>query len=212
MPNLSVSDLKTDFIEDLIRANRLDRFGFRRLLFFPGMLFDRNETWWAGGGLRSFSHEGLDLCFFESDDLRTFRFDDTVRIPSAFSGRVVHIMNDFLGRTVVVQHFPDSVNVPPVYVFYAHTRPDKELAIGDPLTPGECFACIAPVIIKKIPLPSHLHLTIGRADRLPPVQTLSWPRLNRVDRDCFIDPLPVLDWPYRILTAAEKSVFHPCCE
>lgn len=206
--------MKTVFVADLVRVNRLDRIGFRRLLFFPGMLFNSNETWWGSGGARSSSHEGLDLCFFESEDMQAFRVDENVQVPAAFSGPVVRIMDDFLGKTIVTSHGRDSGADARVYVFYAHIRPQKDLGLGDSLAAGECFARIAPVP-SKAPLPPHLHLTIGRADRLPPLDAMSWPRLNRVDRNYFHDPLPILGWPYRILPGFNNSAhntFKPCGE
>lgn len=185
----------TQFVSDLVGLNGLDEMGFSRFIFYPGMLFGSTEKWWGAGGSRPSAHEGLDLCFFETRDRRRYRLDETVRIPAAVSGRIIRIMDDFLGRTVVVESRCRPAAAP-FYTFYAHIRPDMELREGDALSAGTAFAAIAQIRSPKVPLPPHIHITMAAAAAMPPVDTLSWPVMNRLDRSVFSDPLDVLSCEY----------------
>lgn len=189
----------TPFVDDLAAYNRLERFGFVRFVFFPGMLFDTRQSWWGQGRFRPETHEGVDLCLFESAGGAIRRLDDTIGVPAAFAGRVVRIMDDFMGKTVVVAHAPENRSGARRLTLYAHIRPDDQLAVGDDLTVGAVFARIAPVRSTKTPLPPHLHLSFARQAALPPIDELEWPVLNRVDRRAFYDPLPVLGCDYRLM-------------
>lgn len=194
------------FWQSLVSLNRLDAIGFNRFLFAPGMLFDQPHTWWPGGRGRPTTHEGLDVCFFEATGGRLCRLDETTRIPMAFDGELIGMCKDFLGKTIIARHFfPDSA-APPLYGLYAHILPESGRNVGDHLTAGQALGHIAPVKPGKSPLPPHLHLTFARADRLPPVEELSWPVLNRLDRGAFYDPLRVLEMPLRILPDASEAV------
>ncbi len=183
------------FVSDLGALNGLDRMGFFRFIFYPGMLFGSSEKWWGVGGSRPSAHEGLDLCFFEARDGRRYRLDETVRVPAAVSGRIVRLMDDFLGRTVVVESRCHQ-QAGAFYTFYAHIRPDKALQEGDTISAGTVFATISPIRSPKVTLPPHLHITMAAADALPPVGTLSWPMMNRLERSVFFDPLDVLSCEY----------------
>ena len=192
------TDFKSAFVADLVACNRLDDMGFSRFLFFPGMLFGSCEKWWGSGGARPSAHEGLDLCFFTGHGDRRYRLDETVSVPMAFDGKIVRIMDDFLGRTVVArsQH-PSAMTY--FYAFYAHIRPDKALREGDTLSAGTVFAAIAPVLSPTAMLPPHLHITLADACRLPPVDALSWPVMNRLSRSVFFNPLDLLPCEYAVL-------------
>jgi len=189
------------FIQALIHENRLDRFDFKRWLFFPGMLFGSRSSWWGAGRPRPFSHEGLDLCFFEAKDRMRFRFDPSIRIPAAADGRIVSIMDDLLGKTIVCDHGRRLGTSTPMVMLYAHVLPEKALRPGDAVDQGACIARIAPADTPKNGLPPHLHLSAVKRDALP--DTFDWPYLNRLDRSAFIDPARVAG-----LTAEDAAIIH----
>lgn len=185
----------TDFLSRLVAANRLDENGFSRLVFFEGMLFGSWKKWWGKPGVRPFSHEGLDLCFFDTAAHGPCRLDETVGVPLLYDGRVANITDDFLGRTVIFQHdFPDH---PSLLSLYGHLNPDRNLKIGDRLRAGEIFARIAG--FEKKGLVPHMHLSLTDPRRLPPPNLLEWEFLNNVDRDVFVDPLAVIRPEYRVI-------------
>ncbi|MGM0453064.1 MAG: peptidoglycan DD-metalloendopeptidase family protein [Thermodesulfobacteriota bacterium] len=191
---------RTAFADALLVRNGLDAAGFLRFVFFPGMLFESWHSWWGNGDFRPVTHEGLDLCLVESGAGQIMRFDDTIGVPAAFSGRVVRIMDDFLGQTVVIADYPESGQsaASRVLSFYAHVRPEKSVTVGDWVAAGQMLGRVAPIRSGKSPLPPHLHLSMARAEALPPVNELEWPVLNRADRRAFYDPLPVIGCKYRM--------------
>ncbi len=179
------------FIDQLIALNRLDRLGVKRWLFYPGMLFGSRQTWWGAGRSRPFTHEGVDLCFFEAADGRRYRLDPAVCVPASENGTVVAMVDDFIGKTIVCTHTGDWGAGAPVYILYAHVVPADGLTPGAALRKGEPLAHIAPADPGKTPLPPHLHLSVIRRDALPHPfpPSFGWPYINRLDRSAFFEPL-----------------------
>jgi hypothetical protein len=192
MPDKSENLPVSEFVFHLKRINRLDKLGFDRFVFFPGMLFLSRETWWGKSGVRKTAHEGLDICFFINCTQKKYRLDETVQVPVLYKGRVVHVMDDFLGQTVVVRHRANASDKEPCLSFYAHIRPDRGLQIGDVVESGKTLGSIADASLISSPLISHLHLSLAWESLLPPVDTLSWKILNQVDRSVFMDPIKYL--------------------
>lgn len=180
------------FVHHLINLNGLDRFGFKRWLFYPGMLFRSRRSWWGAGVPRPFTHEGVDLCFFEAKDGTRFRLDPSIRIPMGEDGEIISIIDDFIGKTIVCEHHAYTrMAKSPIYMLYAHVLPEKGVKPGDALKEGQGLARIAPVDPDKTPLPPHLHLSAVFRDKLPLPHSFDWPYLNRLEREAFIDPLPI---------------------
>lgn len=189
---------KTGFVRDLLIANRICRsIEFDRLLFFAGMRFGSRKSWWGHGRPRPQSHEGLDLCFFADRSGRYFRLDETVCVPAAFDSRVVAMIPDFLGTTVIAAH-EMAGRTGRCLVFYAHITPDKDLHPGQRLEAGRCFARISGEN-KKRWLPPHLHLSMAAEEDLPPLERLDWPMLNRLDRELFMNPEQILDSDFQVM-------------
>jgi hypothetical protein len=181
----------SDFVTHLIAINRLDMLGFGRFVFFPGMLFLANETWWSKNGIRKTAHEGLDICFFITAGQQLYRLDETIRIPILFEGRIVGVMEDFLGQTVVARHLIEGPSEKAFLSFYAHITPDHRIRPGGIVKTGEPLGTISDSKKINSPLPPHLHISLAWESMLPPVAALTWNVLNRADRSAFIDPLAV---------------------
>ncbi len=190
---------KSIFIDALIQKNRLRTFDFERFVFFSGMLFGSEKKWWGKPGRRSSSHEGLDICFFESSGRQCFRLDETTDVPMLYDGRVEHITDDFLGKTVIASHCFDGSGQPAILSLFGHLDPDKNIRIGDEITQGQVFAKIAGLKTKKQILLPHLHISLAKPGRLPPPDRLEWAFLNTVDRGVFIDPMGVILPEYRVI-------------
>jgi hypothetical protein len=207
---------KSEFVSHLIRINKLDACDFDRFVFFQGMMFGSVKKWWGKKGVRGSSHEGLDLCFFESTGNEGFRLDETAEIPMLYDGRVEHITEDFLGKTVITRHFFDNSEQPEILSLYGHLDPDKNLKVGDDIMQGQVFARIAGFgNTKKILLP-HVHISLAKPDLLPPVSQLEWAFLNTVDRDIFIDPLLAISPKYSVIEYDDQvdvsNVFIRCSQ
>ena len=200
MMDFSIDKLPpSEFAAQLIKMNRLDLLGFDRFIFYPGMLFNTLENWWGGKGLRRSSHEGLDICFFTDHHLNQYCLDETIRIPAMFSGTIVCVIDDYLGKTVVMRHDDNNDCKRAFCTFYAHIKPDLHVKAGDVLGQGEPLGAIADVRSIPTPLLSHLHLSAAWEDMLPRDSGLSWKILNQLDRSAFIDPLDFLNISYSII-------------
>ncbi len=189
---------KSEFVLHLIRENKLHAFDFDRFVFFQGMMFGSDKKWWGVKGIRRFLHEGLDLCFFTNICNEKFRLDETVKVPMLYDGRVEHITNDFLGKTVITRHCFSGHNKLPLLSLYGHLNPDKNLKIGDEIKAGEIFALIAGLENRQKVLLPHLHISLAKPEMLPPANCLEWEFLNTVDRDVFIDPLKAITPKYTV--------------
>lgn len=187
-----------EFIQQLIAVNGLEAIGIDRLVFYPGMLFGTADKWWGRPGRRHSHHEGIDLCFFKTDSGRYCRMDETTRIPMAEDGQVVHMMDDFLARTVVTQQTGAGGRA--FLTLYAHIEPEKQLCVGDRLSRGEVFARIASINNPKILLLPHLHISMAWADQLPEYANWTWKRLNHCGSECFVDPLTRMHLPHQVLS------------
>ena len=107
----------------LLSANGLAECGFEEWLFDPGMMFGSDRKWWGGGGPRTTPHEGLDLCFFRVGLSATRRLLAGTKIPAAFEGTVVHMCDDYLGKTVFVKHQGIADEDRHLFTIYGHTQP-----------------------------------------------------------------------------------------
>jgi hypothetical protein len=182
----------SEFSSHLINMNRLDRLGFDRFVFFPGMLFLTFESWWGKNSVRKTAHEGLDICFFINNRQGKYRLDETVQIPILFEGLMVHQMKDLLGQTIVVRHSADLVGEKTLLSFYAHIMPNHRIRMGDVIQPGQSLGTIVDPQKANSRLLPHLHVSLAWESMLPPVSVLTWNLLNQVDRSVFLDPLEVL--------------------
>lgn len=198
-----------NFAAALTRANPGFVSGFERFLFLPGMEFGAGQQWWGAGDRRLFSHEGVDLCLFRTRDDRLCRVDDTVQVPFCYPGKVAGVIADFLGKTVIVRHeVSPARDENAFFMLYGHVTPVEDLAPGDVIKTGEIFARIADVVTKKSLLSPHLHVSAAWCRRLPPVRTLTWPLLNRIDRSAFMDPLDLLDICWEMISPETAGPVH----
>ena len=176
---------KSEFVSHLIRVNQLHTYDFDRFIFFQGMMFGSVKKWWGKKGLRGSSHEGLDLCFFANTHNEKFRLDETAEIPMLYDGRVEHITEDFLGKTVITRHCFNDPEQPDILSLCGHLNPHKNLKIGDELKEGQVFAKIGGFGNQKKILLPHVHISLAKPDLLPPANQLEWEFLNTVDRSVF---------------------------
>jgi len=163
------------------------------------MLFGSDKKWWGKKGVRTSSHEGLDLCFFENTCNEKFRLDETTDIPMLYDGRVEHITDDLLGKTVISSHYFEGKDQAELLSLYGHLNPDKNIQIGDEIKQGEVFAKIVGFGNQKKILLPHVHISLAKPDMLPPPNQLEWGFLNTVDRSLFIDPLEAISARYSVI-------------
>jgi len=183
-PNSCFSDIFS-------KANGLNKYGFTTWVLHAGMEFRAENTWWGEKKKRARPHEGIDLRFYRSINERVFAIDSGAKIPVMYDGVTVKIVNDFLGKTIIIEHrFPDTDEG--IYLtFYGHTKPTEGLGIGQVVKEGDIIATLAPSKGGKSP-PPHLHLSLAWSRKPVPYDTLDWITINNPDVVRLIDPQTVI--------------------
>jgi murein DD-endopeptidase MepM/ murein hydrolase activator NlpD len=190
------------FSEFMARENGLDRHGFQAWVFLPGMLFNSREKWWGDGGKRTRPHEGLDFCLF-NDGRRVFRLGEGTRIPAMYDGNVVAIIDDFLGRSIVLRHRL-SGNGGPFLTIYGHTVVKETLRLETLVREGEIIGRLADSGKSKGPVYPHLHVSLARPSGCVDYTSLAWRDLDNPRLFAMIDPRDFMDGSYLLLDGIEE--------
>jgi hypothetical protein len=198
------NNLQSNFINDLLAANRPGMDGFKEWLLQPGMLFGATGKWWGDHGLRYMRHEGLDLSVFAAVDGMIKKLDQHTRIPAAFAGEVIKIAPDFLGKSIYIRHAIFSAGGRQLISAYGHTVPAESLTAGQKVAAGEIIGRISGFPGKKTSLVPHLHLTFAWVPLDRAMEQLDWQSLGNDPGITLIDPLAVLSPP-----AEDGLVFAP---
>ena len=115
----------------------MDEHGFKEWIFSPGMLFNASDKWWGDQGKRDKPHEGLDLCLYKDRRGRMRRLDEKTKIPVIYDGIVVGIVNDFLGKSVIIEHGLTDSDNNRFCTIYGHLNPHKGLHVGRIVKEGD---------------------------------------------------------------------------
>ena len=190
---------KTRFTEYLIHENALDENGFREWIFYPGMLFNAVEKWWGDHGKRDNPHEGLDLCLYRDQRGNKRQLDEKTKIPATYDGTVVGIVNDFLGKSVIIEHDLTDSDHNRFCTIYGHINPGKRLQNGQMVKEGDIIATLADLRNLKVTIFPHLHISLGWASKLISYDKLDWKTIGAPNTLTLMDPLCVLGWQYRKL-------------
>jgi murein DD-endopeptidase MepM/ murein hydrolase activator NlpD len=194
-PSLS----QTRFTEYFIQENALDEHGFEEWIFCPGMLFNAPDKWWGDQVKRDKPHEGLDLCLYGNRRGRMRRFDEKTKIPVIDDGIVVGIVNDFLGKSVIIEHGLTDSDNNRFCTIYGHINPHKGVSIGRIVKEGDIIATLADLRNLKTKILSHLHISVGWASKSISYDKLDWETIGAPNTLNLMDPLHVLGWHYRVL-------------
>lgn len=190
---------KTRFTEFLVRENALDDRGFCGWVFYPGMLFNALDKWWGDKGKRGKAHEGLDLCLFRDRRGRIQRLDEKTRIPVLYGGVVVGIINDFLAKSVIIEHALADGDDSKSYAIYGHTIPHGDLCVGRVLKEGGVIGTLADSSKTKANIFPHLHISLGWTSSVISYDKLDWATMGAPHNLILQDPLHVFDCPYHVL-------------
>jgi hypothetical protein len=130
--------------------------GFDRWIFRPGMAFGDRMEWWGDGNQRRTEHEGLDFAQGLSPDAGIREIPEGAPARAITDGEIVALLDDFLGKTVVVRHarIVDR-NGDVFHTLYSHIRP-AVLSLG-PVAKGGILGCVAKS--NAAGAPAHLHVT-----------------------------------------------------
>lgn len=184
-------NLSGRFFDLLLAANRPRLAGFRRWLFYPGMLFQSRQQWWGQEKLRSTPHEGLDLCWFEDVAGNRRGLDQTTVIPAPFPGEVVKISPDFLGQSIFLAHAMVPASGHRLLTAFGHTTPLEGLAVGQEVLEGGLLAAVSVPVNRKTSVPPHLHLTLALIPEDLALEQLDWETIGTDPAITLLDPLTV---------------------
>ncbi len=193
----------TRFTESLIQKNALDEKGFKEWVFCPGMLFNSTEKWWGDQGTRNTRHEGLDLCFYKDRKDTILRLGEKTRVPVIYDGSVVGIIDDFLGKSVIIEHLISDGHNNRLCTIYGHTIPEDNLYVGKIVKKGDVIATVADSKTFNTRIFPHLHISLGWTSKKISYAGLDWGNIGAPDTWMFLDPLAFIDGRY-LLLAREK--------
>lgn len=208
--NLKLSDESCEsltlFTQFLIRENEFREGDFQEWIFCPGMLFHSKGKWWGDYGRRHRPHEGLDLCLYKDRHDRIARLGEKTRIPVMCDGVIVSIVDDFLGKSIIMEHDHADSHNSSFCAIYAHTIPVSGLAAGAAVKGGDIVAVLANPDESNVDMLPHLHISLGWPAKSLSYEQLNWETIGASDTLTLFDPLNLLGWPYRTLEAG-----HPSC-
>ncbi len=130
--------------------------GFERWVLRQGMRFADRTEWWGNRNRRLTVHEGLDFAEGADSAGAVLPIPELAPVRAFADGDVVVILDDFLGKTIVVFH-PDITNEGGdiFYTFVSHLEPEAP-ALG-PVAKGRILGRVARS--KPSGPPAHVHLT-----------------------------------------------------
>ena len=188
----------TRFTELLIQKNALDRGGFKEWVFCPGMLFNSTDKWWGDQGRRDKPHEGLDVCLYKDQKDTILRLGEKTKVPVIFDGTVVGIIDDFLGKSVIIEHLFSDVENKRLCTIYGHTIPKDHLNVGNIVKKGDVIATLNDTKRSKTNIFPHLHISLGWASKAISYDRLDWETIGATNTVTLLDPLQIIDWHYLI--------------
>ena len=196
---------KSRFSDCLVERNGLRESGFEAWAFFPGMLFGAQGKWWGDLGPRARPHEGIDLCLYVDSTGRPFRVSESFRIPAMFSGEIVGIEEDFLGKSVFLGHEINDGQGRKLYTVYGHTKPAKGVRTGTRFRQGETIATLENGKNRNRRVFAHLHLSVAWVSTSHPPDRINWETLADPEKAILLDPLKAIDCPHRVLRPGTSS-------
>jgi len=164
--------------------------GFDYWIVRPGMLFGDCAEWWSNGCRRLTEHEGIDFAEGFGSGKGTCSIAEGVPVRSVEEGEVVAVLDDFIGKTVVVRHHAITrANDEVFHTFLSHIRPEPTLSPH--VAKGQIVGRVGKST--NTTAPTHLHLTgVWIPGSLPPDDIgLHWihPGYSRV---CLANLNPIL--------------------
>jgi hypothetical protein len=153
-------------------------------LFYPGMLPDSRLKWWGNFGRRPTAHEGIDICFFRDRVGQIRSLPAGARVPAWSSGIVLHVCEDFLGKSIVTEPGAISSKDTRILEVYAHLSVCDDIIPGTHIQSGQIIASIADTRGTGSVLPPHLHLSCIEVPAHIPADRLNWsffPRRENVN-------------------------------
>ena len=153
----------------------------RKILFLPGMGFGDTQEWWAEKACRIRPHEGVDIGCYEDFRGNRHFFTEGTKIPALFSGEIVSVCDDFLGKTLFIETHDSRDDV--LIMAYAHIA--SHLTCGIEVDRADVLGVIAPGSDR---VHAHLHVSLLILPQDFKKNNLNWNFLNTYQVNVFRDP------------------------
>ncbi len=170
----------------------LHTYGLKEWVFYPGMLFKEMAAWWTDNGLRPTPHEGIDLCLYRDNTGQVRHIDSGTKIPAMYTGDIVRIHDDFLGKSIYVKHRINDKSGNALHTIYGHTTPEDNHVTGKRVREGDIIAEIA-ALSEDSKIPPHIHLTMAWIPESFPSVKLSWDVIGNPRLITLCNPLEHID-------------------
>ena len=191
---------KSEFINNLLYINQIDKNTFGRWLFYPGMLFGSLESWWGTGKKRKSYHEGVDFCHYLDTASMVKLIPSQIKIPVMYDGIIRLISDDdYLGQTIYVSHpqyWSETGQV--LNTIYAHASPFKNIKPGSIIKAGKVVSQVIDFEKAGAKMLRHVHLTMAMISTQSPASSLKWENMARLQEIQLIAPLGYADCQYSI--------------
>jgi hypothetical protein len=125
-----------------------------------------------------------------------------------YAGVVAKIFDDFLGKSVIMEHSGSNEDRIIFYSIYGHTIPLAGLKTGTSINQGDIIACLASPAKSETNIAPHLHISTGWNHRSISSDHLNWNTIGTSDSLTLFDPLDIMDRPYSVL----DGDFHTNCK
>ena len=157
------------------------------------MLFNTLDKWWGDQGKRDNPHEGVDLHLYKDRQDQIRRLDDKTKIPVMYDGVVVNIIDDFLGKSVIMEHRLPDDDYRRFCTIYGHTSPYDTLQAGSIVREGDIIATLAEARKPNANIFSHLHISLGWPSKDIAYERLDWETIGTQNTLVLMDPLHVIE-------------------
>lgn len=130
--------------------------GFKCWIFRPGMLFGAHSEWWGDASRRRTAHEGVDFAVGLLPSGEFCNIPKGIPVRALAGGKVVAVLEDFLGKTVAVRH--EAIARPNGDIFHTLlSHINAQVRPSDSLTGGQIVGTVSKETNSTAPC--HLHLT-----------------------------------------------------
>jgi hypothetical protein len=179
---------ESSFFRDILHLNGIPRQDVEAFVFNRGMSFGDTVKWWGSGGERQSPHEGLDLLFYRKKSGEIKKLVPGTLIPAVFNGEVVLVIDDFLGKSLLIRHSTDIFDAP-IYSLSAHIKPLQKIMPGTTVAGGEPVAEIAELPGNNFSIYPHLHLSLALIENDFELDRISWESISKSEKIKLLDPV-----------------------
>ncbi len=161
------------------------------------MLYQDMDTWWTDNSARPIPHEGIDLCFYKDNSGQVRRIGKETKIPVMYDGEIVHIHDDFLGKSIYVKHntIDETGNI--LHTVYGHTIPLNHHDTNMTVCEGEIIAKMA-ISPKNRKIHPHIHITIAWLPESLSIKKINWKTIGNSQLVTLCNPIEYLGIKYTV--------------